>query len=340
MAEAQGFDISQNLGESNSGDSDRRILSNLVETGIEGDFILFAGNLRAFSEIDSNTFTVDANGKCTITEVGILPFSDETPVSVVEYTNETDQQEQSGASTLRTLTTFGSNGTDSFRLKDENGNPVTDSSLFKGALLSLRRSDTVTNANLQNVKRTRIPAVDPAQRDTTDIGNLTILGGVNVAGAYANADSSISVLQFAKQSVPLTFRDSILTNKNIVFDGNIRILNASNVAVAGNDDAPGLFIVAGTTPLRAFSDTSNPWDTFTNDSVSGPSLKTSASTATVATIQIKNDNTLSANGTVPEFKGTWSQSISSSSGPITDFTHKIPVKIDGNTATVFLLVKV
>ena len=341
MAQAQGFDLSQNLAESNTGVSDRRILENLIETGITNDFVLFANNLRSFSEVDSDAFTVDANGRCTITEPGILPFSNDTTVDVVKYENESDQENQIGAEILRTLIAFDSNGIDSFRLKDGDGNPVTNSSLFKGNLISLRRSNAVTNQNLQNIKRERLPVIKPGLEETidTDIIDITIFDETSVTDAYENADRSISFLQSVKESVPSTLKDTILNNKDIIFDGNIRILNTSNTAIAGNPDAPGLYIIADGTPLLAFSDTSNPWTEESSDPESGASLKTLATTSTVETLQIKNENTASANGTIPEFEGDWANSASSANGSITEFTHKIPIKIDGNTTTVFLLAK-
>ena len=334
MAQAQGFDKSINFAESDTGASDRRILSNLIETGVEGDFILFANNLRDFSEVPSAAYSLDGtSGTITIVQEGYLPFSDTTEVTVITYPNANNLSEGIGGVPGDTYEVFQSNAIDSFKLKDELGNTVTSG--FDGALQTLRRKDIVSFGNLTNLKVTRIPAVDASLQGEAGLeeGNSTVFGSFDITGTYDAVDSSVSILQFTKQGVPRTYEDSIFPNKNLVFSGNVRIMNTRNVAVSNpiNEDiAPGLYIKAGESAKRAFSDTSNPWTGGTDADV-GNALITQADSATIGDMKLY--------GSTPVFEGAWASSAATESGSISDWTHKIPVKINNGATTLFLLVK-
>lgn len=333
MAQAQGFDKSLNFAESNDGASDRRILSNLVETGIEGDLILFANNLRDFSELPTEAYSVAGDGLVTITEEGYLPFSDTTEVLVVTYANSQEKSEQIGGVIGSALEVYESNGLDRFRVKDSNDNPVTSG--FDGSLQSLRRKDVVLFGNLTNVKATRIPSVDPAvssSSETGEEGDFSLFDGFDILGVYDSLETSLSAIQFAKTGIPRTYEDSIFNAKNLVFEGSLRILNTQNVDVAANPTtAPGLYIQAGTSSKRAFSDTSNPWTTGTDADVG-------AATITVADEATIGDMILY--GTTPILYGSWATNQNTGdTGAITDWTHKIPIKINNGASTVYLLVK-
>lgn len=334
MAQAQGFDKSLNFGESNDGASDRRIVGNLIETGIEGDLVLFSNNLRDFSEIPSDAYSVAADGLVTITQAGYLPFSDETKVLVVTYPDEESQDLSIGGTLGTELEVFESNALDRFRLKDSDGNAVTTG--FDGSLQSLRRNDVVRFGNLTNLKATRIPSVDASVSAqgadaAGEEGDISLFDSFDIEGVYAALDSSVATLEFAKTSIPRTYEDSVFNNKNLVFDGSLRILNTQNVDVAANPTtAPGLYIQAGSSSKRAFSDTSNPWSGGTDSDV-GAALITQADESTIGDMFLY--------GSTPEIYGTWAANPTTDTGPITDWSHKIPIKINNGASTVFLLVK-
>lgn len=337
MAQAQGFDLSLNFAESNTGESDRRILENLVETGITGDLILFANNLRDFSEMPSEAYVVDSGtGLITINADGYLPFSDGTKLFITTYTSSDDKSNLIGASLSSVeYEVFESNALNTFKIKDGNGNVVTTG--FDGALNGLRRKDIVTFLNLRLLKETRIPAVDEALEGEANQseGDISLFDDFDISGVYTAVDNSIASLEFAKTGVPRTYEPSIFNNKNLVFEGNVRILNTQDIAVndPGNASvAPGLYIKAGENNKRAFSDTSNPWSKTSGDADVGDALETEADNATVGALHILGS---------PALKGTWSTSAAtvSPAGPITDWSHKIPVKINNGSTTVFMLVK-
>jgi hypothetical protein len=332
MAQAQGFDKSLNFAESADGASDRRIVGNLVETDIESDLVLFANNLRDFSEVPSDAYSVEPDGLVIITQNGYLPFSDGTQVIVVTYPDETSQENEVGGELSTELEVFESNALDRFRVKDSNGNAVTSG--FDGSLQSLRRKDVVLFGNLTNLKATRIPSVDPSVQGGASVeeGDFSLFDTFDIAGVYDALDSSIASLQFAKTSIPRTYEESIFNSKNLVFEGSLRILNTLNVDVAANPTtAPGLYIQAGSTSKRAFSDTSNPWEGGTDSDV-GAALITQADESTIGNMILY--------GSTPAIYGTWGAAPSTSdTGAITNWTHKIPLKINNGGSTVYLLVK-
>jgi len=338
MAQAQGFDLALNFAESDSGESDRRILENLVETGIAGDLRLFANNLRDFSEMPSEAYTVDSSsGLITIIADGYLPFSDGTELFITTYTQQSDKDEQVGASLSgQTYTVFNSNAINTFKIKD--GSDTTVTTGFDGALQGLRRKDIITFANLRLLKETRIPSVDDALIGEAALteGDITLFDEFNIKGVYDAVDSSIASLEFAKSGIPRTYEPSIFNSKNLVFEGNVRILNTQNIAVNVESNAsvaPGLYIKAGADNKRAFSDTSNPWSKVASDPDVGGALSTTADNATIGQAFVY--------GSKPVFEGTWSSSAATVSpgGAITEWTHKIPVKINNGATTVFMLVK-
>ena len=340
MAEAQGFDLSLNFAESDDGASDRRILSNLIETGIEGDLILFANNLRNFSEIPAIAYSVSGNGTITITGTGYLPYSDGTKLIITTYQNTTDRDARVGASlgfdgAQKEFEVFESDALTTFRIKDSNGVPQTTG--FAGALKGLRRKDIITFLNIRLLKETRIPSVDEALAGQSDEeGDISLFDDFNVAGVYAEVDSSIASLEFAKTGVPRTYEDSIFNSKNLVFEGNIRILNTQSKPITDNT-VPGLYIQTGETAKRAFSDTSNPWVEGTENSFSAVG---SGKTALITTADSAQIGKMIVSGTKPEFRGLWSTSFDTDdTGGITDWSHKIPIKINNGSTTLFMLVK-
>jgi len=341
MAEAQGFDLSLNFAESDDGASDRRILSNLIETGIEGDLILFANNLRNFSEIPAIAYSVASDGTVTITGTGYLPYSDGTKLIITTYQNTTDRDARAGASlgfdsAEKEFEVFDSNALTTFKIKDSLG--ATQTSGFAGALKGLRRKDIITFLNIRLLKETRIPSVDEALAgQSAEEGDISLFDDFNVSGVYAEVDSSIASLEFAKTGVPRTYEDSIFNSKNLVFEGNIRILNTQSKLIT-DDTVPGLYIQTGETAKRAFSDTSNPWAEGTETSFSTGG---SGQTALITTADSAQIGKMIVSGTKPEFRGGWATSAAtvSPAGPITDWSHKIPIKINNGATTRFMLVK-
>ena len=315
---AQGFVANANLIESNTGGLDESILNNLGGLGgaaVKNDILLFDGNLKFISFLIATDYTVATN-TITVngsTSEGKVAFSDGTKIS-----------HNGGA---YDLTVVNSNGIDKFQLKNSSNVLFTPTG-------TIRRSDAITGTNLANLSVKRL---------VTDVGGNTGVSGSQGSSDLFNSGTipaqtdyiagNIALYYYKKGRVPLT-QEATVFNTKAIFGGPLRISNDANLDTTLNS-SPGLFIVdtgnLSTDPIRAFTDTSNPW------TVVGSNRVTTESNAQASTLKLTNTS-----GVAPVSAGTRIQTTADIIGTeqigIADYTHKMPVVVNGQQ--FYLLLKV
>ena len=318
---AQGFVANANLVESNTGGSDTNILNNLAGLGgaaVKNDILLFDGNSKFVSFLLASDYTVATN---------VITVNGSTSEGRVAFSDGTKLSHNGGA---YDLTVLNSNGIDKFQLKN------SSNVLFSPTGI-LRRSDAITGTSLGNLSVKRL---------VTNVGNNT---GANTSGATEGSGDlfnsgtipaqtdyiagNIALYYYKKGRVPLTL-EATTFNTKAIFGGPLRITNDANLATT-LDSSPGLFIVdtgnLSTDPIRAFTDTSNPW------AVVGSALETTESNAQASTLKLTNTS-----GVAPVSAGTRINTETNLIGTeqigIADYTHKMPIVVNGQQ--FYLLLKV
>ena len=249
---AQGFVRDLNLIESDTGTLDRGILDNLGGPNITTDLLLFDGNTKFISKIQSAHYSYDSSADViTVSGEGKVAFSDGTKISFEDAPTEFIYEVHS------------SNGIDKFRIRNSLGQvvaPVGD----------LRRNDTVTAENLSNLSVKRLETNPSASTGVSDDdGASDLFNQYSSASQIDYINSQLALYYYKRERIPLTFEDSTF-DQRVNFRGSVMIVdNDATVSTQPNPTTPGLFIVDASNPgagaTRAFSDASNPWD----DSVSG-----------------------------------------------------------------------
>lgn len=301
---AQGFVKNINLIESDSGGSDRAILDNLGGLNITQDILLFDGNTKVTSKLVSTDYTV-SNGIITVdgsTSEGKVAFSNGTRLAHVngEYN----------------YTVKNSNGVNKFQMYDDSNNVFSPTGI-------LRRNDTVTGINLANLSVKRL---------ITNIGNSTGASVESDGGDVFNAstinsqvsyiDGNVALFYYKRNRVLRTYEPSTFDDP-LKFTGTVRITNDSNLAQS--NASPGLFIVdAGspaTSPIRAFTDASNPW-TVVGGGGTG-SLNTTEANSQANVLKV-----IPTSGNNPNFDTT-TNLITTEQIDVGDYTHKLPIIVNG-----------
>jgi hypothetical protein len=315
---AQGFVANANLIESNTGGSDTNILNNLGGLGgaaVKDDILLFDGNSKFISFLIATDYTVTAN---------VITVNGSTSEGKVAFSDGTKISHNGGA---YDLTVVNSNGIDKFQLKNSSNVLFTPTGI-------IRRSDAITGTNLANLSVKRL---------ITDVGGNTGVSGSQGSSDLFNSGTipaqtdyiagNIALYYYKKGRVPLT-QEATVFNTKAIFGGPLRISNDANLDTTLNS-SPGLFIVdtgnLSTDPIRAFTDTSNPW------TVVGSNLVTTESNAQASTLKLTNTS-----GVAPVSAGTRIQTTADIIGTeqigIADYTHKMPVVVNGQQ--FYLLLKV
>jgi hypothetical protein len=315
---AQGFVANANLIESNTGGSDTNILNNLGGLGgaaVKDDILLFDGNSKFISFLIATDYTVTAN---------VITVNGSTSEGKVAFSDGTKISHNGGA---YDLTVVNSNGIDKFQLKNSSNVLFTPTG-------TIRRSDAITGTNLANLSVKRL---------VTDVGGNTGVSGSQGSSDLFNSGTipaqtdyiagNIALYYYKKGRVPLT-QEATVFNTKAIFGGPLRISNDANLDTTLNS-SPGLFIVdtgnLSTDPIRAFTDTSNPWTVVVS------SLVTTESNAQVSTLKLTNTS-----GVAPVSAGTRIQTTADIIGTeqigIADYTHKMPVVVNGQQ--FYLLLKV
>jgi hypothetical protein len=240
----RGFIRSSNLNESSTADSDKRILDNLAGAGISADISLFSNNLKNTSQISTNDY-IFLNNNFVLTNSFMLPFSNNTIVTYnnIEYVVKN------------------SNLKDSFQLflPSNLNSPFIPQVPFKDII----RKDNITFENITNL--------NPQRLET----KLTTLGGIESTsefdpytayGINENVNAivqSIETYEYKRNTALMTDKPNSV-DVSLVVNGTVVITNldANGNPNTGNfnvDEDPGMFISNGTSKIRAFSDSSQPW---------------------------------------------------------------------------------
>lgn len=247
---AQGFVRDLNFQESDTGALDRGILDNLGGINITDDLLLFDGNTKFRAKLLAADYSV-ANNIVTVTGEGKVAFSDGTKLSLTANPNTFNH------------TVFNSNGVDKFQVKNSSNSTITPSGI-------LRRNDTVTAINLGNlsVKRlqTSSASTSGVSADADSGGDVFNQFTINSQVAYI--ESQIGLFYYKRGRIPRNYELSTFSQK-INFEGSLTIKDsAATGSSTPTNSTPGLFIVDAnapdTVPVRAFSDSSNPWSEVTN----------------------------------------------------------------------------
>ena len=308
---AQGFVKSSNLVESSTGGSDRAILDNLGGPNISNDVLLLDGNTKFTSKLIATDYTVSG---------GIVYVNGSTSEGKVAFSNGTLISHSGGA---YEYTVKNSNGVDRFQLYTSGNAVFSPTGVIK-------RSDAVTGINLANLSRKRLD---------TDVGTSTGIGSGTGSADLFNQQSinsqvsyiggQIALFYYKRGRVPLTYQNSTFSLP-IRFNGAFRITNDANLSTNLNT-SPGLFIVdansPGTAPIRAFSDTSNPW------SLASGALQTTETNAQCSVLKLQpTDSNVNIN-----LDSTGNNHSVAETNTVGSYTHKLPVIVNGQQ--YYLLLK-
>jgi hypothetical protein len=322
---AQGFVKSINLIESNTGGSDRAILDNLGGPNISNDILLFDGNTKFISKLTGNAnvslsdYTVSSGTVIVRPSRGKVAFSEGTMLS------------HDGGDYLYKVTN--SNGVDRFQLYTIGASPT----LFTPTGV-LRRNDTVTGINLGflSVKRLVTDINLTTGAGTAGIGesSVDLFNEQTINGQVAYIGGQIGLFYYKSGRVPLTYQTSTFSLP-VKFTGAFRITNDANLDTQLST-SPGLFIVnpksPGTSPARAFSDTSNPWKAIT-----GAIQTTDADGGTNAECSVLKLQPTSYTTVNINFDSTSNNHTVTQTNSVGTYTHKLPVLVNGQQ--YFLLLK-
>lgn len=314
---AQGFVRNLNFQESDTGALDRGILDNLGGLDITNDLLLFDGNTKFISklvgtaDVATTDYTVAAN-VVTVTGEGKVAFSDGTKLSVA------------AAPTDFNHTVFNSNGVDKFQVKNSSNVTITPSGV-------LRRNDTVTGINLGNLSVKRLPSSYTSSSGSFDGdsgGDVFNSFGINSQVAYI--EGQIGLFYYKRGRIPRNYELSTFSQA-ITFNGGLTIKDsAATGSSTPNNTTPGLFIVdanaPATAPVRAFSDSSNPWSEVTN------ALHTDEDNAVANVLNIEPSGTYAGN--VPNIEcvnaaGSSATLLVTTNTAVSAATKKLAVQVNG-----------
>lgn len=214
------------------------------------------------------------------------------------------------------FTVYESNTVDRFKVRDQYG-------FNRKPQYTLIRPDAITAKNIRNMAVDREPTITDSI-NVDDIGD----GGANlntgyisapISSNYAEIDNGLAMYTYKKSRLPLGYEPSLLTKRSTI-NGYINISNPNNVSVINPDlDPPGLYIrpPTGGAPIRAFSDTSNPWIRINNPN---NKLETTAVKITVQSLSASNPNLRPSDE---------AQQPKSENNNLEGTRYKIPAIIDG-----------
>lgn len=302
----RGYIKTNNFGESQTADSDRRILDNLAGAGISSDISLFSNNLRNQSIITKDDYIFE-NNKFTITNIYMLPFANNT---IVEYDENS-------------YIVKNSNLTTSFQLYpiDNLNSPFIPTAPFK----DITRNDSINFENISNLNPQRLQTKPPsATIDSEDVNTASEFNPYTYYGINENIDAivqSVEMYEYKKDSSLVTDKENFV-NSSLTVTGTITITNvdSNNNPVTSTldvDNDPGMFVSNGTSKIRAFSDNSQPWQ-----KISGGLLTNSTNT---------NVNQLVMSN--PEINGLSVTSITTEqiNTSLKNEYYSVPVTVNGET---------
>lgn len=251
----RGYIKNNNFDESQTADSDKRIIDNLAGAGISSDVALFSNNLRNRSAITTTDYVFE-NNKFIITNIYMLPYANNT---LVEYDNNT-------------YVVKNSNLTNSFQLYplDNLNSPFIPTEPFK----DIFRNDSVSFENIANLNPQRLQTKPTSSTNIDNNEVNTIRAGEFDPYTYYSINENIEsivqsteIYEYKRNSAIMTDKENVVSSPLSV-NGTIAITNVDSnnnpVTVPFNTETdPGMFISNGTNKIRAFSNNSQPWEKVT-----------------------------------------------------------------------------
>jgi len=296
----QGFRRDLNLQENTN---DTQALSNLAGPGIANDLRIIQNNLRNIATVGFNTLF---NGFFYFGEENDFVFTNDDVVGV-----STDVGV--GVTTLfagRDYFVCNSNAINQFKLSSTSSE-IGISTIVVNSVsrtdFNFVRKDPVHQENLLNYIR-------PEIQDEEEFSYIS-----DINGTFDNVQALNETSQFF---ITKKYKGTdTTTSDDIKFEGSVIISDPAklNTGDAGLNDpkSPGIFI--GDT--RAFSSDNNPWVVDAGTT----SLKTSSSSVSVGELYFSDDVTI-----------TGVSVVSDTEVPVTAFTHKLPIVINGETYYLLL----
>ena len=300
----QGYRRDLNLDETTI---DTQALNNLAGAGIAADLRIIQNNLRNTSTLAYNSIS---NGFFTFPESVEAIFTNDDVVSVGTTVSI-------GSTTLQPSIDYyicNSNGETQFKIS-------TTSSSSAVGVSTISISGTPSPVDFDIVRKNPVHKTDlrnyivPEVQDA--IGQFSWPGDLN-----ATFDTTAGNIDSAKYFIDRKYRNlsDTTTDREIKFEGTVTSADPANLNqnTTGLADAksPGVFI--GDT--RAFSSNDQPW------TETGSSLQTSSSEVSVGDLTFLGDIKIEGINPVNH----------SSAVDVANWTHKIPVTIDGVTYYILL----
>jgi len=300
----QGYRKDLNLDETTI---DTQALNNLAGAGIAADLRIIQNNLRNTSTLAYNSIS---NGFFTFPESVEAIFTNDDVVSVGTTVSI-------GSTTLQPSIDYyicNSNGETQFKIS-------TTSSSSAVGVSTISISGTPSPVDFDIVRKNPVHKTDlrnyivPEVQDA--VGQFSWPGDLN-----ATFDTTAGNIDSAKYFIDRKYRNlsDTTTDREIKFEGTVTSadpanLNLNTIGLA-DPKSPGVFI--GDT--RAFSSNDQPW------TETGSSLQTSSSEVSVGDLTFLGD--IKIEGITPVNH--------SSAVDVANWTHKIPVTIDGVTYYILL----
>ena len=293
--------------------NDFTALDNLGGVGISFDLQIIQNNLRNISTAGFSTLT---DGFFDFGTTSNFVFTNDDPIKF-------DTSVSFGATTFNTTDTFficNSNGENKFKLSttsstsDTGINTISITGTASTNIFNFNRSDVVTKDNILNL-------IDP--RSLQDDTFSTIRDGLSIIGAFDTVQENVENSKFF---ISRKYKGNADTtaDRDIKVEGIVKVNDPVNfndsVADLGDAKSPGVFI----NNTRAFSSDNNPWEELGSDDGTG-TLSTDSLEVSVAELSLVNSISIGGTSTNSE-----------TSSNVTDFTHKLPVVINGETYSLLL----
>ena len=300
----QGYRKDLNLDETTV---DTQALNNLAGAGIADDFRIIQNNLRNTSSLAYNS---NSNGFFTFPESVESIFTNDDVVSVGTTVSI-------GSTTLQPSIDYyvcNSNGETEFKISTTSSTSAIGVStiIISGTpspvAFDIIRKNPVQKENLRNFI---LPEIQDASEEFSWTSNLN--------GDFDTTSSNIDSATYFITKKYRNFNDTT-TDREIKFEGTVTSADPANLnqntTGLADPKSPGVFI--GDT--RAFSSNDQPW------TETGSSLQTSSSEVSVGDLTFLGD--IKIEGITPVAQ--------SSPVDVANWTHKMPVTIDGVTYYILL----
>ena len=293
--------------------NDFTAIDNLGGVGISFDLQIIQNNLRNISTAGFSTLT---DGFFDFGTTSNFVFTNDDPIKF-------DTSVSFGATTFNTTDTFficNSNGENKFKLSttsstsDTGINTISITGTASTNIFNFNRSDVVTKDNILNL-------IDPRSLQDNDFS--TIRDGLSIIGAFDTVQENVENSKFFISRKSKGNADTT-ADRDIKVEGIVKVNDPVNfndsVSDLGDAKSPGVFI----NNTRAFSSDNNPWEELGSDDGTG-TLSTDSLEVSVAELSLVNSISIGGTSTNSE-----------TSSNVTDFTHKLPVVINGETYSLLL----